>query len=87
MRRKRSRASDSQDKVTIELRDYSLVDGEFDKIASVGMFEHVGVANYPRVLPDHPPPAEAGRALPSSLDRVALGRVRAQEETRKRRPR
>ena len=34
------------DKVTIELRDYSLVDGTFDKIASVGMFEHVGVANY-----------------------------------------
>jgi cyclopropane-fatty-acyl-phospholipid synthase len=35
------------DKVTIELRDYSRVEGEFDKIASVGMFEHVGVANYP----------------------------------------
>jgi cyclopropane-fatty-acyl-phospholipid synthase len=33
--------------VTIELRDYSLIEGEFDKIASVGMFEHVGVANYP----------------------------------------
>jgi cyclopropane-fatty-acyl-phospholipid synthase len=36
-----------KDKVTIELRDYSLVEGEFDKIASVGMFEHVGVPNYP----------------------------------------
>lgn len=35
------------DKVTIELRDYSLVEGDFDKIASIGMFEHVGVANYP----------------------------------------
>jgi cyclopropane-fatty-acyl-phospholipid synthase len=34
-------------KVTIELRDYSLIEGGFDKIASVGMFEHVGVANYP----------------------------------------
>jgi cyclopropane-fatty-acyl-phospholipid synthase len=34
-------------KVTIELRDYSLVEGDFDKVASVGMFEHVGVANYP----------------------------------------
>jgi cyclopropane-fatty-acyl-phospholipid synthase len=34
-------------KVTIELRDYSLIEGDFDKIASVGMFEHVGVANYP----------------------------------------
>ncbi len=34
-------------KVTIELRDYSLIEGDFDKIASIGMFEHVGVANYP----------------------------------------
>jgi len=33
-------------RVTIELRDYSLVEGEFDKIASIGMFEHVGAANY-----------------------------------------
>jgi cyclopropane-fatty-acyl-phospholipid synthase len=33
-------------KVTIELRDYSLIDGDFDKIASVGMFEHVGIANH-----------------------------------------
>jgi cyclopropane-fatty-acyl-phospholipid synthase len=37
-----------QDRVTIELKDYSSVDGEFDKIASVGMFEHVGSQNYPR---------------------------------------
>jgi cyclopropane-fatty-acyl-phospholipid synthase len=34
-------------KVTIELQDYSLIEGDFDKIASVGMFEHVGAANYP----------------------------------------
>ena len=36
-----------EDRVTIELRDYSLVEGEFDKIASIGMFEHVGISNYP----------------------------------------
>ena len=36
-----------QDKVSIELRDYSLVEGSFDKIASIGMFEQVGSANYP----------------------------------------
>src|ERR1700674_476836 len=36
-----------EDKVTIELRDYSLIEDEFDKIASIGMFEHVGGANYP----------------------------------------
>jgi cyclopropane-fatty-acyl-phospholipid synthase len=36
-----------QDKVTIELRDYSRVDGQFDKIASIGMFEHVGITHHP----------------------------------------
>ena len=36
-----------QDKVTLELRDYARLDGSFDKIASIGMFEHVGLANYP----------------------------------------
>ena len=36
-----------QDRVTIEFMDYARLDGEFDKIASVGMFEHVGSGNYP----------------------------------------
>lgn len=33
--------------VTIELMDYRDVQGSFDKVASVGMFEHVGPKNYP----------------------------------------
>jgi cyclopropane-fatty-acyl-phospholipid synthase len=33
--------------VRIELKDYRDVDGLFDKVVSVGMFEHVGVKNYP----------------------------------------
>jgi cyclopropane-fatty-acyl-phospholipid synthase len=36
-----------EDRVTLELRDYALVEGRFDKIASIGMFEQVGVANHP----------------------------------------
>jgi len=36
-----------QDRVTLELRDYSTLEGSYDKIASIGMFEHVGIANYP----------------------------------------
>jgi len=36
-----------EDKVTLELRDYSFVNGSFDKIASIGMFEQVGIANQP----------------------------------------
>ena len=38
------------DRVSVELRDYQDLpeDAAYDKIASVGMFEHVGVQNYPR---------------------------------------
>jgi cyclopropane-fatty-acyl-phospholipid synthase len=35
------------DRVTVELRDYTTLDGTYDKIASIGMYEHVGIANYP----------------------------------------
>ena len=44
---KKSRGSDLQDRVTLELRDYARVEGSFDKIASIGMFEHVGIDNHP----------------------------------------
>jgi cyclopropane-fatty-acyl-phospholipid synthase len=37
-----------EDSVTIELMDYALLQGErrFDKITSIGMFEHVGTVNF-----------------------------------------
>lgn len=35
-----------QDRVTIELKNYNALDGGFDKIASIGMFEHVGIDNH-----------------------------------------
>lgn len=34
-------------RVTIDLRDYRELTSEYDKIASIGMYEHVGIANYP----------------------------------------
>ena len=34
------------DRVKIELKDYRELTGEYDKIASVGMFEHVGLDNH-----------------------------------------
>ena len=37
-----------QDKVRIELKDYATVEGTFDKVAAIGMQEHVGIANYPK---------------------------------------
>ena len=38
-----------EDRVTVELRDYRDLSGEsvYDKVASVGMFEHVGLKNLP----------------------------------------
>ena len=34
-----------EDRVTFELIDYSNVKGTYDKIASIGMYEHIGLAN------------------------------------------
>jgi len=36
-----------EDRVTFELKDYSAMEGEFDKIASIGMYEHIGLKNIP----------------------------------------
>jgi cyclopropane-fatty-acyl-phospholipid synthase len=35
-----------ESRVTIALQDYTRLEGSFDKIASIGMFEHVGLANH-----------------------------------------
>jgi cyclopropane-fatty-acyl-phospholipid synthase len=37
-------------RVTVELRDYADLTGEYDKIASVGMYEHIGLANIPKYM-------------------------------------
>ena len=43
---KRAEDEGLADRVRFELRDYRLVEGQFDRIVSVGMFEHVGVHHY-----------------------------------------
>ncbi len=35
-------------RVTVALDSYENLTGQYDKIASIGMYEHVGIANYPR---------------------------------------
>jgi cyclopropane-fatty-acyl-phospholipid synthase len=47
--RRRVEAAGLRDRVTIEQRDYRDIAGDalFDKIVSVGMYEHVGLANLP----------------------------------------
>jgi cyclopropane-fatty-acyl-phospholipid synthase len=51
-----------QDRCEVRLQDYRDVPGEggFDKIASVGMFEHVGTEEPAGLLRRDPPPAGAG---------------------------
>jgi len=44
--RKRAKDTGVSEHVKFELIDYRLLDGRFDRIVSVGMFEHVGAAHY-----------------------------------------
>ncbi|MBP2294660.1 SAM-dependent methyltransferase [Azospirillum rugosum] len=44
--RERAARSGLSDRVRFELRDYRLMEGTFDRIVSVGMFEHVGKPHY-----------------------------------------
>jgi len=44
--RARAEAAGLSDRVTFELIDYRAMDRQFDRIVSVGMFEHVGLPNY-----------------------------------------
>lgn len=36
-----------QERVEILVKDFTQMEGEFDKISSIGMFEHVGIKNHP----------------------------------------
>jgi len=45
--RARSRAAGLDGRVDFRLEDYRNLTGQFDRIVSVGMFEHVGTAHYP----------------------------------------
>ena len=44
--RERIRAEGLEDRITIEIKSYTELQGSFDKICSIGMFEHLGIANH-----------------------------------------
>ena len=44
--RDRAKAAGLADRVSFELMDYRAINGVFDRIVSVGMFEHVGAPNF-----------------------------------------
>jgi cyclopropane-fatty-acyl-phospholipid synthase len=46
--RERVRKAGLEDRVDIRLVDYRDIEGRFDRVVSVGMFEHVGKGDYPR---------------------------------------
>ncbi len=43
---RRAAEAGMSDRVHFDLRDYREIDGRFDRIVSIGMFEHVGVPHY-----------------------------------------
>lgn len=44
--RERIRDEGLEDRITIEVKSYTDLEGSFDKISSIGMFEHTGLANH-----------------------------------------
>ena len=64
-----------QDRVKIELKDYSLIEGsEFDKVASIGIQEHVGVDNYPKYLRDREAAAQTRWAFSAPCHHAGPGK-------------
>lgn len=45
--RERVKRAGLEDRIEIRIQDYRDIDGQFDRITSVGMFEHVGVQHLP----------------------------------------
>jgi len=39
-----------EDQITVEVRDYADLEGEYDKVASICMYQHVGINNLPRFM-------------------------------------
>ena len=46
----RIKEKDLEDQITIELKDYRDLDGKFDKISSIGMYEAIGIKAVPEYL-------------------------------------
>ena len=70
--RRRAAAEGLSDRVRFELIDYRAMTGKFDRIVSVGMFEHVGVAHTKRSSRRCTRP-EAGRRGAAAFDRPLEG--------------
>jgi cyclopropane-fatty-acyl-phospholipid synthase len=66
-----------QDRVSVTLGDYRALAGSYDKIASIGMYEHVGIANYRAYFRKiHGLLAERGAVLNHGITRRAKKNVK-----------
>ena len=61
------------DLVEIRIQDYRDVDGSYDAISSIGMFEHVGLARLGEYFTELAPLARPGWAPPEPRDQLATG--------------
>jgi cyclopropane-fatty-acyl-phospholipid synthase len=84
--RKRIGSRGLEGRVTVELKDYNDVQGRYDKIASIGMIEHVGIANLPNymakvnsLLPDRGIFLNHGITRPGKRSRRRFRRVRPEQ--------
>ena len=70
--RERAAAMGLSDRVDFQLKDYRDLAGPFDRIASVGMFEHVGVGHYDEFFGKvHDLLADDGAAVLHSIGRMS----------------
>ncbi len=72
-------------RATVELADYREIQGEYDKIVSIEMFEHVGIANHPTffgklysLLPDRGVLVIQGSARRAKKSKRAFRRMRSE---------
>ena len=73
-----------EDRVKIELRSYEDVTGVYDKIAAIGLFEHIGFANHDRYFQKvHALLADRGLYLHHAITRRGK---RSEKEFRRKRP-
>ena len=76
--RERAAALGLQDRVTFELADYRTLQGRFDRVVSVGMFEHVGTPQYQAFLRRRRAADGAERRRARPCDRTQPGHLQAE---------
>jgi cyclopropane-fatty-acyl-phospholipid synthase len=83
-RRIRKRGLEGRAKV--ELKDYNDVEGQYDKVAAIGIIEHVGIANIPNylskvhsLLPDRGIFLNHGITRPAKKSRRGFKRIRPEQ--------